>query len=919
MLRLPPGIPLPKRTRAPRPNQLPPSARNNASKRTRNGINSNQEDRPPKEEGDDSEHRKKMAKQAQEWDERRAENVKQYQMYSEDMAKLRAQEIEATRKLYQKQVDVAAVTVRKDHPCCASYSYMESETDSNTDGGTAIDENTSPLNLVRTRSVVVIGAGYRFVLHVPMYRCGTCQKIVTVHPYVVACASTTATENCETWIQQSALHAFRDAHLNNGFSAGAQIKVWENVERWIFPLGIELVDANGKKFTATLKPEQLITASVQLGNVEMETTAIGLISSDPFMHCYVCAMSSKGTLEKHGHCGVVVPPVKLSVCTDAMNSSNRFAAAGRSQQGIAPGSSTFLGSLALKVLADYRDGTLVNKAKERAEAAQRSTDEAGVASVVGACTTALSCNREATSHTRGEMAFFGMVCVVCAHVFPGLNLCIPMPTPEQHMFYDYVLGEAIRSRPDLVAIYLDLMCRYHKRFRALADDLIRQDVVAPEAREIALLIPWMHAFDHDLACQLQFSALYRHGAGRRVGEQTEAWWSLLKPLAKIARYMSEAHWFDSYNQLCWELTRRKQRGFPVMMQRRVERIDKKLVSCRSEMQSLGAEALAHGVDSLQAALEFLESGESGPVVTLGLGGQLVEVLIKLRSLDGLILHKAAYPILLPNNTGIHLHEKGNNEGDRKKLVMLRNQLLKDLKVELGEVWTEDSQEYKDALEELREYVLGRYRALIEDQVFKRKMMLQEAQQVESGKNAAKDGKRLLSNRTNIKNFLQVYHTWKVFGTDRDRENVTEKLVSDVCRGAFPWREEVLGNNGSESAQRHYGLRYRSATNQLKRTEEEQLILKEEIVRLFNRLEELTTLVQDRIIAQETIAQRCRDEVETDEGEIAEAISARRLKLRLARGKAHLLGRELARLQGVSEEAEERLSRLLPAPPLLSSI
>ena len=222
MLRLPPGIPLPKRTRAPRPNQLPPSARNNANKRTRNGTNSNQEDRPPKEEGDDSEHRKKMAKQAQEWDERRAENIKQYQMYSEDMAKLRAQEIEATRKLYQKQVDVAAVTVRNDHPCCASYSYMESETDSNTDAGTAIDENASPLNLVRTRSVVVIGAGYRFVLLVPMYRCGTCQKIVTVHPYVVACASTTPTENCETWIQQSALHAFRDAHLNNGFSAGGE-------------------------------------------------------------------------------------------------------------------------------------------------------------------------------------------------------------------------------------------------------------------------------------------------------------------------------------------------------------------------------------------------------------------------------------------------------------------------------------------------------------------------------------------------------------------------------------------------------------------------------------------------------------------------------------------------------------------------
>ncbi len=63
------------------------------------------------------------------------------------------------------------------------------------------------------------------------------------------------------------------------------------------------MDANGEKFTATLKPEQLVTASVQLGDVEMVATEVDLISSDPFMHCYVCAMSSKATLEKRGHSG----------------------------------------------------------------------------------------------------------------------------------------------------------------------------------------------------------------------------------------------------------------------------------------------------------------------------------------------------------------------------------------------------------------------------------------------------------------------------------------------------------------------------------------------------------------------------------------------------------------------------------------
>ena len=144
------------------------------------------------------------------------------------MSKLRAQEIESTRKLYQKQVDVAAATVRNDHPCCASCNYTDSDADSNTDSGTVIADNAAPLQLIRTRSVVVIGAGYRFVLHVPMYRCGICQKIVTVHPYVVACAPTTPTESCETWIQQSTLHAFRDAHLNNGFSAGGKSHLYES-------------------------------------------------------------------------------------------------------------------------------------------------------------------------------------------------------------------------------------------------------------------------------------------------------------------------------------------------------------------------------------------------------------------------------------------------------------------------------------------------------------------------------------------------------------------------------------------------------------------------------------------------------------------------------------------------------------------
>ena len=259
--------------------------------------------------------------------------------------------------------------------------------------------------------------------------------------------------------------------------------------------------------------------------------------------------------------------------TDAMNAADRFASAGRSQATIEHTTRLYLGEAANQILEETASGTLFSNA-QRSAAAAAADDE--VEETPRACTTALHCNRESIKQKRGEMDIQGTVAIVCSHVFPGVGCCIPMTTPENHHYYDVLLEHLLHKRPDIRDVYLDLMCRYHRRFKALIERKKREGIFPSSAEDINMLLPMMHAFDHNQGCQLQFSGLYAAGVGRRVGEQTEVLWSSVKPFFKIARYMTRARWWDNYNCLLWLLSRRKQERFPLMLYNRITRIDKKL-------------------------------------------------------------------------------------------------------------------------------------------------------------------------------------------------------------------------------------------------------------------------------------------------------------------------------------------------------
>ena len=64
----------------------------------------------------------------------------------------------------------------------------------------------------------------------------------------------------------------------------------------------------------------------------------------------------------------------------------------------------------------------------------------------------------------------------------------------------------------------------------------------------------------------------QEGVGRRVGEQSEHFWSRVKPFSLLARYMSRAHWWDGFNTLCALLVYRQQRDLPELLRKKLKAI-----------------------------------------------------------------------------------------------------------------------------------------------------------------------------------------------------------------------------------------------------------------------------------------------------------------------------------------------------------
>ena len=297
-------------------------------------------------------------------------------------------------------------------------------------------------------------------------------------------------------------------------------------------------DDTGVGYQLSLKADQLLDAAFEYYRAEgaaVDLLALGvplIHAEDPARECPACAYTDATELADgeppaghvssmrwcptvcpDGCCGVagtLLPAHALAMGFDAVNKACRYVSAGKAQAGIAPTTRSFLGAADAEVAQDFATGALRSAAMDRAKAADAVLAEQEAASLSGfqACTTALHCNR-ATASSRAELDMHGMVGATCAHGFPGRGLMLGMRTPEQHYYYDVLIKWLLRKRPDLAAIYLDLACRYKPRHQLLVESLIEQGLVTPQARDVRLMLPWMHGFDHGTACQLQNSGLYQ--------------------------------------------------------------------------------------------------------------------------------------------------------------------------------------------------------------------------------------------------------------------------------------------------------------------------------------------------------------------------------------------------------------------------
>ena len=207
-------------------------------------------------------------------------------------------------------------------------------------------------------------------------------------------------------------------------------------------------------------------------------------------------------------------PYPLALAADAVVKLNHYASCGSASKGIAPQLSGYYGPVDAQVQAAHAAGKLNLKSiVSDAEA-----DSDGVC----ACQSSLHCARSDSTANGSVCKVYGVCGAVCMHGFPVLGTFSDMRTPEQFAYYLLLLQHVVQQRSDLCDAYVDFGCRLRSTWSRFVSN--HPDLPA-RAASLRIMVNWLHANGHDLACQLQNSGRYQPGAGCRVGEQIEQLWS----------------------------------------------------------------------------------------------------------------------------------------------------------------------------------------------------------------------------------------------------------------------------------------------------------------------------------------------------------------------------------------------------------
>jgi len=165
--------------------------------------------------------------------------------------------------------------------------------------------------------------------------------------------------------------------------------------------------------------------------------------------------------------------------------------------------------------------------------------------------------------------------------------------------------------------------------------------------------------------------------------------------------------------------------------------------------------------------------------------------------------------------------------------------------------------------------------------------------------------------------LNVLAAWEAIDgpTASTTAGPVPEAVLHAVYDVFPWQGAAGAGNGLHSAQRHFALQYRTLSNDLERTLEQVTVLRTDMVRLLNWLEERIDLIPERAAVQTHGINVCEAAAAAAPTTDHAAQAACTANCSLAAGKLAVLRHEEQRMQSMLANARERLLPLLPPPAL----
>jgi len=212
---------------------------------------------------------------------------------------------------------------------------------------------------------------------------------------------------------------------------------------------------------------------------------------------------------------------------DVVTKLNHFIKCGQATKDIPPLLSSYFAEAEAEIRQLEKDKKLT---------LQDYVDSEAVDEEIRVCLAELHCARvEATASPSGPCDVHGVGGAVCNHGFAILGSFMDLWGPEQFVYYlvllKWLIKGCVEAGIPLGDVYVDFGCRLvktWKRYLAKRGNDSFQPAELEAARQVRILVNWMHGSSHEISCQLAHNGRYAENAGHQDGEGSERLWSHTK-------------------------------------------------------------------------------------------------------------------------------------------------------------------------------------------------------------------------------------------------------------------------------------------------------------------------------------------------------------------------------------------------------